>query len=129
MKNIIRFSIVPILIIACFTGYLFAGNIINQIGNDSSFEKVYQHMDGQGRLIDIQDEIKMHGIDDIKYFDTGKFIELEYGVLKWKWTREKFFTEDNYAKLEKMHIKVEVSKDKKKYKMYWEGKELSRWVR
>lgn len=128
MKRVIRFIIIPILLLALsFVGYKFYGKItLDSTANTVTF--IQKHRNNSGMIVDYNNEIGVESIDDIKLFVTDKKIKIQFGYLTMTWKPKDFVSAENRELLKKIGITMYKDKETGRLKVYYNGEEIVRWV-
>lgn len=95
---------------------------------ERNIEYIRDHMNSQGKLIDYQDEISVKSINDIKFFIDDKKVTIEFGKIVLEWKNQEFFTKPVLDSIKPLGFEVKRDKDSKEILLFWQGKEVDRWV-
>lgn len=90
-------------------------------------------MTSSGTLNDFQNKLGMHNPEtDIKWFKTDDEIRIEFGRIYLTWEPKDFFVQENLDLLGTIGFSVEIKEGDDGVKvmhLYYQGKELERWVK
>lgn len=112
----------------CFILY-FAYTKVSAGGFDDSIKFIHQHFNGRGQLQDIQDEIGIESIGDVKWYDLGKSIEVEYGKVKLKVSKKDILTEEIHKKLQSVYIDYQYNQQTGEFKFFYRGQPITKYVK
>lgn len=94
-------------------------------------EYIRSFMTTPGKLNDFQNKLGMHDPEtDIKWFREKDEIRIEYGRIILTWLPEEFFTEETQEQLGSIGFSYDIKKIKgvQTFILYYNGKEIERWV-
>lgn len=110
-------------------GLYFAYNNVGGKGFDDSIQFIQRHLGGRGQLQDIQDDIGIQSIADLRWYDLGKKIEIDYGKVKLKVKKEDILTKDVVDKLKSVYIEYKYYEKTGEFKFYYHGEEIGKYVK
>lgn len=100
------------------------------VDNERNIEFIKSKM-YNGELIDMQNEVKVNGVDDIKWYfeDNNKFITIDFGKIRLKYEVSEFIKGETQKALNEIGITVKQEKKTRKWKLYYQGEELTEYVK
>lgn len=107
----------------------FSYNKVSAGGTDDSIAFIQRHIGGRGQLQDLQDEIGIETWEDLKWFDLGEKIELQYGKIKLKFSKEEIMKKETIQKLNSININVKYNEKEDTYKFYYYKDEIDKYVK
>ena len=125
---IFRFLIIPLIF---FIGALsVAGIYMKGLGGSTSDNLLFiqNHINSQGRLVDLQREISVDSSEDIKFYYTDKKVKIEFGEVLLKWDTEEFMTKNTRSELKKIGLIVKINSKTGKVHLFYGNDEVERWV-
>lgn len=125
MKKVLAFGVCAVLCI----GLYFAYSTVSGGGFDDTITFIQRHIGSRGQLQDVQDDIGIESIEDLRWYDLGKKIEIEYGKIKLKVKKEDLFKQETLDKLKTVYIDVKYYKDVDQWKFYYRGAEIGKYVK
>ena len=125
--------LIPCVLVLITTLIYFIWWQNNQNSTYNNIMYIRSFMTSSGKLNDFQNKIDMHNPEtDIKWFKTDKEIRIEFGRIFLTWEPEKFYQQENLDLLSTIGITAKVIKspdNKQVLHLYYQGKELERWVK
>lgn len=118
-----------IVIICALVGLGFMYKQSSSDGIDNTIKFIQSHYSSRGTLNDLQNDLGISSINDFKWYDLGKNIEIEYGKVKLKVKKETLDTQEIKDKLARVYITYKYNKEKDKWTFYYQGKEFSKYVK
>lgn len=125
LKNII---IAIILVGIAGTWWIGYHNIDNH-GAMKSIDFIASHFSGRGNIVDYQNDLGVESIDDLKWYNNKKNIEIEFGKVRIKLSKKTIMTDEVLEALQRIHISVKHNDESDEYKVYYNGKEIDRYIR
>ncbi len=122
--------IIPVLFVAVLSiGYLFwYTNNRNSVA--TNVEYIRGFMTKSGTFNDYQNKLACKGLEDIRFYDDEKGIQIDVGriVLDWP-TKEEFLSEETQSLIGTIGFSTKVDKQTGKIVLYWAGSEVTKWAR
>ena len=126
--KVIKFIFVLVAIVAVsYFAYLKLGGDVGS-SREKGFEFIERHINSNGELKDITNDIGVRSYEDIKLFIKDDFVKIEYGKVALKWKLEDFTKKENLDRLKRIGIDVYRDKDSGRLRVFYKGEELERWV-
>lgn len=125
MKRILAFFGCAILCVGLYVAY----SQVSGGGFDDTIKYIQRHIGSRGQLQDVQDDIGIDSIEDLKWYDLGKKVEIEYGKIKLKIKKEDLFKQETLNKLKTVYIDVKYYKEAQQWKFYYRGAEIGKYVK
>lgn len=129
MKKGVRNVIIAIILFGIFGGWFIGYNHINELGAMKSIDFIASHFSGRGQIVDYQNDLGVSSIEDIKWYDNKKNIEIEFGKVRLKFNKKNFDSEEVQNALNRIHITVKHNEETDEYKIYYNGEEIDRYIR
>lgn len=128
-NNVWKFVLAPavVMIIGSALWFFYYTVVVN--ATDRNMQVILDHMNSAGVIVDIQNEIAVNGVEDLKLYVTDKEIEIEFGRLTLEWTPEVFAQPETQQKLSMIGITYKVYGEPKKLHVFWHDEEIERWVK
>lgn len=126
-NNIFKFVVMPILIFGLGLGVWFQYTGAFYGSTEDNIKFIQSHLNSSGKLVDLQDEISVKGVDDIKFF-FGDKVEIHFGEVLLRWKKDEFLTKEVQKELNKIGITIKVNKKTNKLHLFYHGEEVQRWV-
>lgn len=103
-----------------------------KVATARGIDYIASYMTKSGELRDYSNKIGMHDpTTDIKWFQTDDKIKIEFGRVYLTWEPDDFYEDETEKQLEKIQMtrKIIYKKDgTKEVKIYYQGREIERWV-
>lgn len=135
MRKVITYIVVPVLLVL---GVIVYGAIDYKFDIKSSYEGIAyikSFRSASGQINDVSNKIGMKDPEiDFKWFlEKDKDVRIEFGYITLTFPMEEFLTEQCKKSLESIGItyKLEPKKEDKsvsKLRVYYNGKEMERWL-
>ena len=127
--KVVLFPVALTLIVISIYFFWYQNNLN---ATDEHIEYIRSFMRSPGVLNDFQNKLGMHNPkEDIKWFEEGDNITIEYGWVILTWTKEDFKTEETLQSLQSIGFTYEIKcKDNNEViKLYYCGEEIQKWVK
>lgn len=99
------------------------------VNNTKNIEFIEAHM-YNGKVIDLQNEVGVQSVDDVRwYYDDHDVIVIEYGKIMLKYKLTDFVTKDIQDALNRILITTEQNKVSLEFTLYWDGQEITKYVK
>ena len=95
---------------------------------EDNIKYIRSHINSQGKLVDLEDEIDVDSVEDIKLF-FGDEVEIHFGEVLLKWEKDEFLTEQTKAALAEIGIELKVNNKTNKLHLFYHGEEIKRWIK
>lgn len=128
MKNFFKYFVLPALFLA--VAFILWKGIMSTkyTSTEDSIKFIQEHINHQGKLVDINREINVNSIDDIKLYVKEKEIRLDFGEITMMWKPEDFVSKENRDLLAKINITMFKDKDTGVLRVFYGEEEIQRWV-
>lgn len=125
-----KFGFVLMIILGLLAAWyilIFKGTIGGTTMDTINF--IENHMNATGKIVDIQREIMVNSIEDVRWYSNKKGYEIKFGKLTLKFTTEEFIS-DEYVKALK-RIGFEIKKDRKtgELLLFYNGEKVTKYVK
>lgn len=103
---------------------------IQEFGTNTNWDvlnRVISKLDGRGELLDYDNEIGVHSIDDIAFTIKDKKLKIYYGKVELELGKEELLDEDFIKALNRIGITI-VKSDDGVLKVKYKGEDVDRWV-
>lgn len=130
-RGTLKFVVIPVLaVVIMFIVFLFKNGITRENSYDQ-IDYIAQFIQN-GQLNDFSNKIGMKDPEtDIKWYKDGDKVKIEFGYMTMDFTVEELQTERCQLALGRIGITTKIIKTKdgpRKLHLYYNGKELERWV-
>lgn len=99
-------------------------------GAHSSVLFIKKHFNGRGEIADLQEEVFVRGKEnDIAWYETDKNIEIRYGKVKLKYSKEDIIKKDVINDLKSIFIEFKKNDNTGAYIMYYRGNRIEKSVK
>lgn len=123
-----RFLLLFVLCIAAVATFLLYKNA-EEGGVNDSIAYIQRHINSRGQLVDMQEEISVNSVEDIKFFETKKNIEIEFGKVTLKWKRADFLTDDTKQRLQTIGLDYRYNEETDNIELYYYKQKVDKWVK
>lgn len=128
-KAELKWIILPciIVLIGSFVWYLwYANRSTSTIG---SVEYIASYMTSTGKINDFQNKIGAKDVNDIKWFETDKEYEIQFGKITLTWRKDEFLTQETNDLLKKIFMAVGTDEKTGEIIVYFKGSKVEKWVK
>lgn len=129
MGSFVKKFLIGVVCVLVLFGLYIAYSQVSGGGFDDTITYIQRHIGSRGQLQDVQDEIGIETLDDVKWYDLGKKVEIEYGKIKLRVKKEDLSNKEVLDKLASIYIEVRYYKEKGEYKFYYRGAEIGKYVK
>lgn len=119
-----------IVIIASLIFLIWYNN--NQNSTYRNVQYIRSFMTSSGKLNDFQNKLGMHDpATDIKWYKTEDEIRIEFGRIFMTWEPEDFYTAENLELISTIGFTIDIKEEDgmKVLHLYWNDKEVERWIK
>jgi len=123
-----RFLLLFVLCVVAAVTIMFYKQVEGEGVNDS-IAFIQRHINSRGQLVDMQEEISVNSLDDIKFFETKKNIEIEFGKVTLKWKRADFLTGETQKLLQTIGLDFRYNEEADNIELYYQKQKVDKWVK
>ena len=131
--KLVNFGTVIIIPIIAFIAIYFGFNEWTGLStgstNTKNIEYIASHINGQGKIVDYQNNLGAKSAEDIKLYVEGNEVTIHFGRIVLEWKMEDFVTQEVGDELKKIHITRYRDEETGKLRVFWQGEELVRYVK
>ena len=130
MKNkFTKFVVAPVVFLLVGTVFYFVYYNVVINSTATNIKLIKEHMNSSGTIVDIQNEIGVQSVEDIKLFVTTEEVRIQFGKLVLNWSPKNFAKSETQEQLSQIGFEIQFKGEPPKMYLYWHGAEVERWVR